>query len=110
MRRHLVVGLLALLPLLAAMPCLCASDAPEKSKSCCCPEEKPAKPSKCCCTIKIKPEFTVETPSTPAEDETAILVEASIVLPVSEGFKTTFAVDTGPPDRALYQSISVLRL
>lgn len=105
-----MVGLLALLPLFAAMPCLCASNAPQKSKSCCCPEEKPSEPSKCCCTIKVKPEYTVETPSMPAFEAAAILLEDEAVKPVEGGATTIFAVDTGPPDPSLYRSLSVLRL
>jgi len=102
MSRHLTVGLLALLPVLAAMPCLCA---PEEAQSCCCSEESKQAPE-CCCTIKDKPEYTVETPTLPVDLDIAIPVEISEPLPLTGAVRKIFAIDTGPPDH----SVSVLRL
>lgn len=88
------------------MPCLCASDAPKKSKSCCCHEEEPLGKTECCCTVKDKPEFTVETPSLPVDVELALPVEIFVSVPEFDVPDVIHAVDTGPPDH----SVSVLRL
>lgn len=114
MKRNLIVGLLALLPLLAAMPCLCKSDAPKKAKSCCChndSEEKPLQKKKCCCDVLIKADFTVQAAGLPLDVEGIVVETTPGNSPApADSDRDAQALDTGPPDPALYVSISSLKL
>jgi hypothetical protein len=106
---RLIAAMVAFLPILSAMPCLCSP--PPQKKSCCCNKSEPKQSQSCCCIVKDKAKYTFEAPSLPTDELIVALVTEPSRAAESVSASSVPAVDTGPPpDPSVYQTVCSLRL